>query len=103
MQCVDMNRLAIFGTVLLLGFALPIPVLAYIGPGAGLSAIGTVVAVAGAFLLLIVGFVWYPVKRMIRGRKSAAEDTAMREATEDAAERESTADTTEKQPAKSER
>ena len=40
------------------------PAAAYIGPGAGLGAIGTVVAVIGAVLLMIVGFVWYPVKRL---------------------------------------
>ncbi len=46
------------------------PALAYIGPGAGLGAFGTVFAIIGAFLLLIVGFVWYPVKRLLRGRKA---------------------------------
>ena len=39
---------------------------AYIGPGAGLSAIGSLVALLGAVLLVIVGFVWYPVKRLMR-------------------------------------
>ena len=56
------------------------PAAAYIGPGAGLSAIGTVLAVVGAGLLLILGFVWYPVKRMLRrgkGSNAAADDTAM--------------------------
>jgi len=38
---------------------------AYLGPGAGLSAIGSVVAFIGAVLLLIVGFVWYPIKRLL--------------------------------------
>ena len=37
---------------------------AYIGPGAGISAIGTVIALIGAVLLAIVGFVWYPIKRL---------------------------------------
>ena len=46
------------------------PAAAYIGPGAGLGAIGTVIAVIGAILLMIVGFVWYPVKRLLkRGKK----------------------------------
>ena len=45
------------------------PALAYIGPGAGIGAIGTVVAVIGAILLMIVGFVWYPVKRLLKRRK----------------------------------
>ena len=46
---------------------------AYIGPGGGLSAIGTVIALIGAILLAIVGFVWYPVKRMLRKKKPAPE------------------------------
>lgn len=49
----------------------PQTALAYIGPGAGLSAIGTLVALVGAVLLAIVGFVWYPVKRLLRARKQA--------------------------------
>lgn len=50
---------------------LPNIALAYVGPGAGLSAIGTVIALIGAILLGIVGFVWYPVKRLLRGKNSA--------------------------------
>lgn len=38
---------------------------AYVGPGAGLTAIGTVLALIGAVFLAIVGFVWYPVKRLL--------------------------------------
>jgi len=59
-------------------FVLPNAAWAYIGPGAGLSAIGTAIAVIGAFFLLILGFVWYPVKRMLRKRQApqqAAGDT----------------------------
>ena len=37
---------------------------AYIGPGAGMGAMATVLALVAAVLLGIVGFVWYPVKRM---------------------------------------
>jgi hypothetical protein len=43
---------------------------AYIGPGAGLGAIGTVIAFVGALLLAIVGFVWYPIKRLLRKKKT---------------------------------
>lgn len=49
------------------------PAAAYIGPGAGLGAIGTVIAVIGAILLMIVGFVWYPVKRLLKRGKKPAE------------------------------
>jgi len=44
---------------------------AYIGPGAGLSAIGTIVALIGAVFLMIAGFVWYPIKRIFRKRTRA--------------------------------
>jgi len=54
--------------------ATPQLALAYIGPGAGLTAIGTVIALIGAVFLAIVGFIWYPIKRLrakLRGRKQA--------------------------------
>ena len=45
---------------------LPEAALAYVGPGAGLTAIGTLLAFLGAIGLAVVGFVWYPLKRMLR-------------------------------------
>jgi hypothetical protein len=47
------------------------PAYAYVGPGAGLGAIGTLVAFVGAVLFAIVGFVWYPIKRMLRKKQNA--------------------------------
>ena len=47
---------------------------AYIGPGAGLSAIGSVLAFIGACLLVIVGFVWYPVKRLLNRNKTSEDE-----------------------------
>jgi hypothetical protein len=44
--------------------ASPRVALAYIGPGAGITAIGTALALIGAVFLAIVGFVWYPIKRL---------------------------------------
>ncbi|QIE43997.1 hypothetical protein G5B39_18525 (plasmid) [Rhodobacteraceae bacterium SC52] len=44
---------------------------AYIGPGAGISAIGAALALLAAVFFAIVGFVWYPVKRLLRKRKAA--------------------------------
>ncbi len=50
---------------------------AYIGPGAGITAIGTVIALVGAILLAIVGFVWYPIKRLLaKNKKSKDTDKA---------------------------
>ncbi len=48
---------------------LPSDALAYIGPGAGLAAIGSLVALVSALFLAIVGFIWYPVKHLLRRRK----------------------------------
>lgn len=56
------------GTALLaVGF--PTTAWAYVGPGAGLTAVGTVLALLAAVGLLIAGFVWYPVKRLLRRRR----------------------------------
>jgi len=44
---------------------------AYIGPGAGISVIGTVIALIGAILLAIFGFIWYPIKRLRAKNKKA--------------------------------
>ena len=45
------------------------PAQAYLGPGAGLSAIGAILALLAAILLLVIGFFWYPIKRLL-GKKS---------------------------------
>ena len=39
---------------------------AYIGPGAGLSAIGALLAVVFGIIIAIFGFIWYPLKRVFR-------------------------------------
>ena len=46
------------------------PLLAYVGPGTGLTVIGTLIAVAAAIFLAIAGFVWFPVKRLLGKRKN---------------------------------
>ena len=55
---------------------------AYIGPGAGISAIGSLLALFAAILLAIVGFVWYPLKSFMKKRRkkgySVAGDTEER-------------------------
>jgi hypothetical protein len=48
---------------------------AYVGPGLGLGAIGSVFSLIGAVLLGIVGFVWYPIKRLLKAfRKPKTSD-----------------------------
>jgi hypothetical protein len=51
----------ITGTFVLLT---PTPAFAYFGPGAGLSALGSVIGVGVAILAAILGFLWYPIKRL---------------------------------------
>lgn len=59
----------LLGSVALLTLAVPESVFAYVGPGTGLSVIGSVVAFLGGLILAIVGFVWYPLKRFLTGRR----------------------------------
>jgi hypothetical protein len=47
------------------------PAFAYIGPGAGLSAIGAFLALIIGVILAFFGFIWYPVKRLLRKGKAA--------------------------------
>jgi hypothetical protein len=39
---------------------------AYVGPGLGAGALAAVLGVVGGLLMLVVGVVWYPLKRVIR-------------------------------------
>lgn len=53
-------------------FMLPAgPAAAYIGPGAGLGAFAILLALGAGVLLLIVGLVWFPLKRMLKKKKAA--------------------------------
>lgn len=55
-------------STLLLLFALllfvPDAALAYGGPGSVISGVGAVLAALGALLAALLGFVWYPLKRL---------------------------------------
>jgi hypothetical protein len=47
------------------------PAFAYLGPGVGLSAIGTFLALIMGVILAFVGFIWYPVRRLLRKGNTA--------------------------------
>ena len=73
-----MNRWLRFSSYVVVAMALIAsapPAHAYIGPGAGLAAIGTLIAFVGAVLFAIVGFVWYPIKRLLRKKRQTAAAT----------------------------
>ncbi len=83
-----MRKKPAFYTVLtfvtLLLALITLPAQAYVGPGSGLSAVGTIVALVIGLLVAIVGFVWYPLKRLFKGRnsKEQAESTEAPESPE---------------------
>jgi hypothetical protein len=58
----------IAGAVLL---AVSSPAHAYIGPGGAASAIGTVLALLAAFIMAVFGFLWFPIRRLLRRRRQA--------------------------------
>ena len=45
---------------------------AYVGPGAGLSMVGSLVAVVGALIFAILGLVLFPLRLMMKRRRTAA-------------------------------
>jgi len=49
------------------------PAAAYLGPGAGLSAIGSLLALVLAVVVAVFGFLWYPLKRIMKKRRQLAE------------------------------
>jgi membrane protein implicated in regulation of membrane protease activity len=60
-----MRAVLAFGMML----ALASPAAAYIGPGAGLGAFALTIGLGLAVVLLLAGFLWYPLKRMMRRGK----------------------------------
>ncbi|MCK5341810.1 MAG: hypothetical protein KAR20_00320 [Candidatus Heimdallarchaeota archaeon] len=51
-------------------------VFAYIGPGSGLSAIGAFLAFVVGIFITILGFLWYPIKRLLgKGKKTQEPDS----------------------------
>ena len=58
--------------IALLFMVIVTPAHAYIGPVVGLGAIGAVLALFLGAVLLVVGFLWYPLKRILKARKSAS-------------------------------
>ncbi len=50
-------------------------VLSYVGPGAGLTAFGALLAVIAGVVLTFVGFVWYPLRRFLKKMKKSDVET----------------------------
>ncbi|RLP55415.1 MAG: hypothetical protein D6160_06620 [Ketobacter sp.] len=74
----DIMKQKLYLLAAMLFVSLPGVASAYVGPGAGLSAIGSLLALLLAIVVAFVGFFWYPIKRLIGGKKGGAtieEDT----------------------------
>lgn len=63
-------RVIAFALVLL---AFAAPAQAYMGPGAGLAFLGSLLALIAAIGIGILGLVWYPLKRLLRMRRASEE------------------------------
>jgi uncharacterized membrane protein len=48
---------------------------AYIGPGASAGTIAVVFGVIASVFLAFVAIVWYPIKRLFKGRKTVAQES----------------------------
>jgi hypothetical protein len=55
--------------ILLLTILIPQPIMAYVGPGTGITAIGAFFAIVASIIAALFGFIWYPIKRLLRNRK----------------------------------
>lgn len=53
---------------LLLTLLISQPAMAYVGPGTGLVAIAAFIALAVAVLAALLGFLWFPLKRLLSKR-----------------------------------
>jgi len=60
----------------LLVMLLAFPANAYIGPGAGAGTIAVILGVIASIFLAFVAILWYPLKRLVKGRKTSAKKSA---------------------------
>ena len=60
----------------LLVMLLAFPANAYIGPGAGAGTITVILGVIASIFLAFVAILWYPLKRLVKGRKTSAKKSA---------------------------
>lgn len=60
---------AVFCAVIVLQ---PLAAQAYIGPGVGAGALTAVLGVLGSIVLAIFAVIYYPIKRLLKGKKAPA-------------------------------
>ena len=60
--------------LLVVSLLFPSSAFAYVGPGAGLSAFGSLLALIAAIIIGLFGFLWFPIKRMMKKLKKSQEE-----------------------------
>ena len=65
---------AVLPAALLLALT-PLPALAYVGPGAGISMLGALIGVVAAILLAVAGILAWPIRAMLRKRREVKAET----------------------------
>ncbi len=78
----------ILGLSILLALGLSAPALAYVGPGAGLGAIGAALGLIAAVVMALGAILFWPIRRLMRRRRKKpalqADATASSEAPDSA-------------------
>jgi protein-S-isoprenylcysteine O-methyltransferase Ste14 len=49
-----------------------VPAMAYIGPGAGISVLGSLLGILGTIVVAIGAILFWPIRKMMKRRKAAA-------------------------------
>lgn len=52
-------------------------ILGYLGPGAAISTIGTLLVILLAIVVAVIGFIWYPIKRLSARKKLQEPDVVL--------------------------
>ena len=64
-----------FVAAAILLLSVPLQAQAYIGPGMGLGMAGVVLGLFIAFILLLLGLIWLPIRRFLRQRKQSRKES----------------------------
>ena len=67
------RTVGLLACLLIVGFAAP--AMAYVGPGAGITLIGSVIGVLIAIVAAIGVVIAWPIRRMLKARKAQAQET----------------------------
>lgn len=84
LRALTTSVLAALGAILLLASpAEARTAIAYIGPGAGVTAVGAFLALVAGIVVALLGFVWYPIRRLRKKLKRSRREPEPAETPED--------------------